>query len=99
MTELTVLVLLSYVLLINIFTWFLFWYDKRQAARRGRRISERNLLFLCLAGGTIGALHARRKFRHKTRKQPFVSLMKLIVAGQLLVIASIIIAALRGALN
>ncbi|MEP2507410.1 MAG: DUF1294 domain-containing protein [Paracoccaceae bacterium] len=99
MTELTVLVLLSYVLLINAFTWLLFWYDKRLAKQRRRRISEHNLLFLCLVGGTIGAFFARRKFRHKTRKQPFVFLMKLILAGQFLIIGLLVFAFLHGYLS
>jgi len=92
---LTVLVILSYLLLINVFTWLLFWYDKRKAARRGRRISEHNLLFLCLVGGTIGAFSAQRRFRHKTRKQPFATFMKLISGGQMLVVGILIYALSR----
>ena len=95
MNLLTVLVILSYLLLINVFTWLLFWYDKRKAARRGRRVSEQNLLFLCLVGGTIGAFSARRRFRHKTRKQPFATLMKVIAGGQMLAVGFVIYALSR----
>lgn len=99
MTLLSVLVILSYLLLVNVFTWFLFWYDKRKATRRGRRISEPNLLFLCLAGGTIGAFLARRRFRHKTRKQPFASLVKMIAGGQILAVGLSIYVLLRDYLS
>lgn len=46
------------------------------------RIPERTLLLLALAGGSPGAFHARARFRHKTRKQPFVNNLRLIAALQ-----------------
>jgi uncharacterized membrane protein YsdA (DUF1294 family) len=36
------------------------------------------LLALALFGGSPGALWARRRFRHKTRKQPFATQLDLI---------------------
>lgn len=67
------LISLGCFLLINAFTWLLFWADKRRAIRNEWRISEATLLLLALLGGTIGAFMARKIFRHKTRKQPFVA--------------------------
>ena len=58
---------------INALTVLAFWADKRIARQGGRRVSESNLLTLALLGGTPGALFARQRFRHKTRKQPFSS--------------------------
>lgn len=70
------------LLLINLWTMLAFWRDKRRAIAGERRFSEADLLVLALAGGSPGALLARRLFRHKTRKQPFSTHLFLIVAIQ-----------------
>lgn len=48
-----------------------FAIDKRRAIEGKWRIAESTLLTLALIGGSPGALWARARFRHKTRKQPF----------------------------
>lgn len=49
-------------------------------ARAGqRRISERSLLLAALLGG-LGAGLGQRLLRHKTRKQPFATWLRLIVS-------------------
>ncbi|APR52846.1 DUF1294 domain-containing protein [Sphingomonas koreensis] len=60
-----------------------FRHDKRRAIDGGRRVREADLLLLALIGGSPAALLARRLFRHKTRKQPFSTLLLLIVAMQI----------------
>ncbi|RZI44749.1 DUF1294 domain-containing protein [Herbaspirillum sp. HC18] len=45
--------------------------DKSAARQSRRRIRERTLHALGLAGGWPGALIAQAVFRHKSRKQPF----------------------------
>lgn len=67
---------------LNFVTFAMFWYDKQRAIQGGRRVREADLLALAMAGGSLGALAARRLFRHKTRKQPFATLLMLIVAVQ-----------------
>lgn len=64
---------------INITTFTLFWWDKRAARRGDGRIRERTLLLLALLGGSLGAVTAQQMLRHKTRKQPFRSLLVAIV--------------------
>jgi uncharacterized membrane protein YsdA (DUF1294 family) len=59
-----------------------FHQDKQRAIAGERRISEADLLGLALIGGTPGAFLARHLFRHKTRKQPFSSLLVLIAVIQ-----------------
>ena len=71
-----------YLLLTNLITVFLFWQDKRAAIAGSWRVPERRLLFWALIGSTPGAFWARGRFRHKTRKEPFVSLLKAIVLLQ-----------------
>lgn len=59
-----------------------FHHDKRMAQSGGWRISEQTLLTIALFGGSVGALLARRAFRHKTRKQPFGAQLHTIVGLQ-----------------
>ncbi|MBS0285346.1 MAG: DUF1294 domain-containing protein [Proteobacteria bacterium] len=66
----------------NALAAFSFWSDKVRAVEGRRRIPEADLLFIALAGGSPGALVARRLFRHKTRKEPFSTRLMVIVAIQ-----------------
>jgi uncharacterized membrane protein YsdA (DUF1294 family) len=70
------------LLAVNAWTILRFWQDKQRAMAGTRRIPERDLLGLALIGGSPGALLARRLFRHKTRKEPFSTLLLGIVALQ-----------------
>ena len=70
--ELLVLLYIAIVaLILNVWTFMVFGWDKICAEDRGWRVSEAGLLGLALLGGTIGAYAGRAIFRHKTRKQPF----------------------------
>ena len=71
MASLAVLLL---VLAGNLLAFVVYGYDKHQARVHGDRIPERVLLWLAVFGG-LGAFVACELFRHKTRKQPFRSLM------------------------
>lgn len=66
--------------LLNLWTFLLFWHDKRRAVLGGRRVSEASLLWCAALGGWGGALAGRSLFRHKTRKQPFATVL-LLIAG------------------
>ncbi|MDP9570625.1 UNVERIFIED_ORG: uncharacterized membrane protein YsdA (DUF1294 family) [Agrobacterium larrymoorei] len=68
---------------LNITTFFLFWWDKRAAKQGDGRIRERTLLLFALMGGGLGAVTAQHMLRHKTRKQPFRGLLLAIVFLQL----------------
>jgi uncharacterized membrane protein YsdA (DUF1294 family) len=67
---------------INLWTVFRFWQDKRRARGDVRRTPESTLLGLAVLGGTPGAFAARALFRHKTRKQPFSTILWVIAGTQ-----------------
>lgn len=72
-----------WLLLINLLTWLAFRADKRAAIERRRRIPEHELLALAAVGGSPAALIAQRTLRHKTRKQPFSTLLLVIAAAHI----------------
>lgn len=70
------------LLLINLVTILYYWEDKKRARARAWRVPESTLLALAAIGGSPGALLACRLLRHKTRKQPFATLLLLTAAAQ-----------------
>lgn len=73
---------LTYFAVINMTAWVLFRFDKHRACNGGRRVQERYLLTLVALGGSPAAQLARRRFRHKTQKQPFANQMSRIIRIQ-----------------
>ena len=76
--------LIASLFCLNVAAYWLFALDKRRAEAGWRRISERTLLGIALVGGSIGAKLAQCRLRHKTRKEPFRSLLNLICVVQAL---------------
>ena len=60
-----------YLVAMNVVTFLLYAHDKRRAQEGARRVPERRLIFLALAGGALGAFVAMRVCHHKTRKPLF----------------------------
>ena len=81
--------LVIYLLVLNVITFFLFAYDKRQAKRGGWRVEEAVLLFCCAAGGAAGGLAAMNFCRHKTKKPAFYIGLPVIIALHALILAYI----------
>ena len=85
------LILLFYLAVINIVTFFLFGIDKHRAARQAWRIRERTLFLCAFLGGSIGAMLGMRRFHHKTRHASLVIGIPAILIGQLLLGAALLI--------
>ncbi|MFS0848395.1 DUF1294 domain-containing protein [Novosphingobium panipatense] len=74
---------------LNLAAFTAFGLDKTFAKAGRRRISESTLLALAVLGGSPGAYAARRLFRHKTRKQPFVAQLHAIALLQGVLLAGL----------
>lgn len=60
-----------YLISINIISLVCMAFDKRQATKRGQRVSEYFFTLLSMLGGFVGIIGAGLIFRHKTRKRSF----------------------------
>lgn len=79
-----------YFILINIFTFILYSFDKLQAMRVEKnisRVSELQLLFFTFVGGTVGSILAMVIFRHKIKKISFLWKFILVCILQIVFIA------------
>lgn len=72
------LYILLYLFLVNIYSFWLMYSDKKKAIKNQYRIPEKTLFTWALLGGSIGSIMGMQKFRHKTRHQTFRIGMPLI---------------------
>ena len=90
-TAWAVVAVVAALVALNGVTVLAYALDKRAARRGTRRVSERTLLTLGLAGGWPGAVLAQRRLRHKTRKKSFRSSFRLTVALNLAVVVVVVL--------
>jgi len=64
-----------YLAAINAMAFLAFASDKRRAVAGDRRTPEQTLLGLAAIGGSLGAIAGQQLFRHKTRKEPFRTIL------------------------
>lgn len=76
--------ILIYLIVLNIFGFFIMGIDKRKARLRQYRISEKSLFVVALLGGSFGAICGMYFFRHKTKHWYFVYGMPAILVLELL---------------
>ncbi|NOI91778.1 DUF1294 domain-containing protein [Vibrio splendidus] len=65
------LILIPAYLVLSLFTYLMFSWDKQAAQKGNWRTPEKTLHLLSLFGGWPGALLAQFQLRHKSSKQPF----------------------------
>ncbi len=63
--------IIIYLIVINILTFLMMWWDKHEAKLGDWRVSEKFLFLLVLLGGGIGGIAGMYAFRHKTKKWYF----------------------------
>lgn len=80
-------IILSYLLMINIFTMYTFFLDKSKAKNKKWRIKESTLFLLSIVGGSLGALLGMKLFKHKTKHWyfkygiPFILIVQIILTA------------------
>lgn len=76
--------IIIYLIVINLFTFFMMWLDKRKAKKGKWRIPENTLLLFVILGGGIGGIAGMYTFRHKTQKAKFVIGFPVILVCEIL---------------
>ncbi len=77
-------IILTYLLIINISTFFVYGIDKLKARKKKWRISENTLLGLAIIGGSVGAYLGTKVWHHKTLHKKFIYGIPLIMILQIL---------------
>ena len=78
--------LIIYLIGINVVTFFIYVIDKWKARRGKWRIPEDTLIWLAIAGGSIGALLGMYLFRHKTQHKKFTLGIPVIILVQAVIV-------------
>ena len=86
----TTIAMIFYLIVMNYAGYKAVAWDKHCARNRLWRLPERTLLLVALIGGSAGTVYAQQTLRHKTRKQPFRTLLWLIVLLHLGILAALV---------
>lgn len=81
--------MLIYLTVVNIIAFIAYGVDKRKARKNQWRIPEKNLLFLAVIGGSVGALAGMYIFHHKTLHKKFTVGVPVILVLQIIFIYGI----------
>ena len=74
---------LTYLVVINIVTFFVYGIDKWKAKKSKWRVPEATLLGLAVIGGSIGAWLGMKTWHHKTLHRKFIYGVPLILIAQI----------------
>ena len=78
--------MIYYLIFINIVGLLSMYLDKYFAKNNMYRISEKNLFFIAIIGGSIGSIIGMYKFRHKTKHKQFTIGLPSILIFQMLIL-------------
>ena len=76
---------LGYYIVLNLWTFYAYWSDKRAAQQDKRRTPEDTLHLYSLLGGWMGALFAQLNLRHKSQKKAFRQTFWLTVIAHVII--------------
>ena len=79
-------IILIYLVIINVVTFFMYGIDKWKAKHTKWRIPEATLLGMAVIGGSIGAWLGMKVWHHKTLHKKFKFGVPAIIIIQLLII-------------
>ena len=83
-------IIIIYLLVINIATFFTYGIDKLKAKKKLWRIRESSLLMLAVLGGSIGAWLGMKVWHHKTQHKMFTYGIPAIIIIQLAIIGCLL---------
>ena len=83
-------ILIIYLAVVNIVTFFLYGIDKWKAKRSKWRVSEATLIWLAVFGGSVGAWLGMKAWHHKTQHKKFKYGLPLILLMQIAAVVGII---------
>ena len=86
-----VLLTILWFVVASLLCFVLMYWDKRAAQGNVWRVPERRLLIWAFLGGGVGGVIAQRRFRHKTRKEPFRTLLNASVVFNALTLAVLLV--------
>lgn len=66
------MILFSYILTINLISFYIMGKDKKAAIKHKQRISENNLFLFAILGGSLGSILGMIYYHHKNRKLKFL---------------------------
>ena len=89
-SEKTLYIVLIYLVVINVVTFFIYGIDKWKAKRSKWRIEESTLLWWAMLGGSIGALLGMKTWHHKTLHRKFTWGIPAILLAQLAIVCIIV---------
>jgi uncharacterized membrane protein YsdA (DUF1294 family) len=75
-----------YLVLINLISFIMMYYDKRQSKRHGWRVPESRIFIFALIFGSVGVIAGMQAFRHKTKHAKFVYGIPAILIAQVLLV-------------
>ena len=79
-----VLIIVSYIVMMNLVSFALMGIDKYKEKKKAWRIPEATLFLFALFGGSLGSTLGMFAFHHKTRHWYFLYGMPLILVVQLI---------------
>ncbi|TCP58067.1 uncharacterized membrane protein YsdA (DUF1294 family) [Tumebacillus sp. BK434] len=86
----TIGIIFSIILLINLYGYTLMRRDKQQAQRKQSRIPEKTLFLTAFLGGGLGVYQGMKHFRHKTKHTSFRILLPLAALWNLMLYAALL---------
>lgn len=85
-----VYIVLIYLAVINVVTFFVYGIDKWKAKRSKWRVPEGTLLWWAVFGGSIGALLGMKVWHHKTQHRKFTWGVPAILIAQIAIVGIIL---------
>lgn len=78
--------MIYYLIFINIVGLLSMYLDKYFAKNNMYRISEKNLFFIAIIGGSIGSIIGMYQFRHKTKHRQFTTGLPFVIFIQIMIL-------------